>query len=237
MGSSFRLPPDCPEWDSKAMDTAISAVGSSAPGPDGIPYECYSLVPMTAAILKEVAAGIYAKGLQADIPGDFNYSCLFCLPKKSDYIHPVYGEVYKCESTRPLSVVDTSNRLLALAFKICLHDYLESWISKAQQGFLNGRSMYRNILEMDYLSKIYSFREEKAALILFDFKAAFPSVCQEYVWLTLEALGLPPEWIQVIRVFYKDNRQFIGRVKKFSFQATRGIRQGRPLSRCGPPAT
>ena len=81
---------------------------------------------MATTILKVVSAEIYPKGLLADIPGDFNHSSLFCLPKKMDYIHPLYGEVYKCESTRPLSVVDTSNRFLALAFKICLNDYLES---------------------------------------------------------------------------------------------------------------
>ena len=162
------------------MAIAIAAVGSSAPRPDGIPHECYSRVPMATAILKEVAAEIYTKGLQADILAAFNCSTLLCLPKKMDYLHPVYGEVYKCESTRPLS---------ALAFRICLHDYLETWISKAQQGLLNGRAMFRNMLEMDYLSKIYSIREEKAAMILFDFKAAFHSVCQEYVWLSLDALG------------------------------------------------
>ena len=83
---------------------------------------------------------------------------------------------------------------------------------------------------MDYLSKIYSFREEKAAMILFDFKAAFPSVCQEYVWLTLEALGLPPEWIQVIQVFNKDNRQFLGRYKKNLIPGEQGYSSRLPPS-------
>jgi hypothetical protein len=51
---------------------------------------------------------------------------------------------------------------------------------------------------MHYLSKLYAFQEKEAALILFDFKAAFPSVSQEFLWMALEAISLPPAWIQVL---------------------------------------
>ena len=61
--------------------------------------------------------------------------------------------------------------------------------------------MFKNILEMDYLSKLYAFQEKEAALILFDFLAAFPSVSQEFLWMALEAISLPPAWIQVFKVF------------------------------------
>jgi hypothetical protein len=41
IGESLPLPPDCPEWNEDAMDIATKSAGSSAPGPDGIPYEAY----------------------------------------------------------------------------------------------------------------------------------------------------------------------------------------------------
>ena len=41
IGESLPLPPDCPEWNEDAMGITIKRVGSSAPGPDGIPYEAY----------------------------------------------------------------------------------------------------------------------------------------------------------------------------------------------------
>ena len=41
IGESLPLPPNCPEWNEDAMDIAIKSAGSSAPGPDGIPYEAY----------------------------------------------------------------------------------------------------------------------------------------------------------------------------------------------------
>ena len=116
MGDSLHLPPFSPPWNPDSVDIALSASGSFAPGPDGIPYEAYTRCFISSQILKEAANEIYTKGLLADIPHEFNHSNLFFLPKKAEYTHPVYGEVFTCENTRPLSVVDTSNRLLALAF-------------------------------------------------------------------------------------------------------------------------
>eukprot|EP00969_Alexandrium_andersonii_P100785 4445849-Alexandrium_andersonii.AAC.1 len=60
------------------------------------------------------------------------------LPKKASGSVPSLGDYYLPENTRPLSIVGTDNRILASAVKFCLHDYLEKWVSQAQQGFLNG---------------------------------------------------------------------------------------------------
>eukprot|EP00969_Alexandrium_andersonii_P365976 15467413-Alexandrium_andersonii.AAC.1 len=38
------------------------------------------------------------------------------------------------------------NRILASAAKFCLRSYLERWVSKAQQGFLNRRPANYNVL-------------------------------------------------------------------------------------------
>ena len=116
MRDSLHLPPVSPPWSPDSVDIALSASGSSAPGPDGIPYEAYNRCLSSSRILNEAAKEIYTKGLLADIPRGFNHSNLFFHPKKAKCTRPVYGEVFTCENTRPLSVVDTSNRLLALAF-------------------------------------------------------------------------------------------------------------------------
>eukprot|EP00969_Alexandrium_andersonii_P144294 6381431-Alexandrium_andersonii.AAC.1 len=75
-----------------------------------------------------------------------------------------------------LSIVGTDNRILASATKFCLHDFLEKWVSRAQQGFLNGRSMHHNILQAECAMQRYSLQHPRAVAIFFDFKAAFPSV-------------------------------------------------------------
>eukprot|EP00969_Alexandrium_andersonii_P123719 5467271-Alexandrium_andersonii.AAC.1 len=60
------------------------------------------------------------------------------LPKKASGMVPNLGDYYLLENARPLSIVGTDNRIPASAIKFCLHDFLEHWVSKAQQGFLNG---------------------------------------------------------------------------------------------------
>eukprot|EP00400_MALV-I_sp_L67-5_P000289 gene289-782_t len=108
---------------------------------------------------------------------------------------------------------------MASTVKLTLHDFLEEWISSAQQGFLNGRPMMRNIYEMDYLSKLYTMQEHRPALIFFDFKAAFPSVDHQFMWHILQKIGLGDPWIRMIKLFYHDN-----------LHAKVGIWQGCPLS-------
>ena len=124
------------------------------------------------------------------IPSTFNYSRLVCIPKKPAGTDPQLGEYYTADAAMPLSVVDTSNRLLALAGKIALEEWVGSWVSRAQQGFLIGRSMFENILSIDYCAKLFSLEQDYGAVVLFGFKAAFPSLSHDFRWQALQQLGV-----------------------------------------------
>ena len=137
-----------PQWNPEAVLTAVKYAGHSAPGPDGIPYSAYSCSPLAQAILQEAATYVVQHDTADRIPDDFNHSRLICLPKKPAGTTPEGEEYCTPDCTRPLSIVNTDNRLIAAAVKINLHDHLEAWISAAQQGFLNGRSMNLNILQV-----------------------------------------------------------------------------------------
>ena len=127
-------------------------------------------------------------------------------------------------------MVGTDNRLLASSGKFMLHDALDTWISSAQKGFLTGRRMNSNILEMDTCSKLYTLQQDEPALVFFDFKAAFPSVSHHFLWHALGGLGIPPKWVALIKLFYRSNLHIVGRDRVHSFLAAVGIRQGCPLS-------
>ena len=60
------------------------------------------------------------------------------------------------------------------------------------RGFLTGRPMHDNILEMDYHAQMSSLEHPFPILILFDFNAAFTLVQHEFMWKVLEALNTPP---------------------------------------------
>ena len=110
---------------------------------------------------------------------------------------------------------------------------VKDWVSGLQRGFLPGRSMLANIVDIDFHSMTISLKHSRGAVILFDFAAAFPSLSQEYMWHLLAHIGLPREILLAIQRLYMNNLHFIKvRSSIFtSFSATSGVRQGCPPSR------
>ncbi len=49
----------------------------------------------------------------------FNESILCCVPKKPKAVDPVNGPIYDASCTRPLTLVNTDNRIIASAARIC----------------------------------------------------------------------------------------------------------------------
>ncbi|MFM7980212.1 MAG: hypothetical protein ACKPKO_12930, partial [Candidatus Fonsibacter sp.] len=78
---------------------------------------------------------------------------------------------------------------------------MEPLISPNQRGFLRGRQMVSNILDMDMHSILTSHNHDRGAVILFDFDAAFPSISHYYLMSMLEDLGLPKK-LQVVQALY-----------------------------------
>ncbi len=118
-------------------------------------------------------------------PYDFNMANMCCLPKKPGQNLACGAAVYTCEQTRPLSLVNTDNRLPAGAYRLAVEPILAPTVSAAQRGFLRGRSMNANILDMELLSLSDALRQPRAAMIFYDFKAASPSVNHQYIWADL----------------------------------------------------
>ena len=77
-----------------------------------------------------------------------------------------------------------------------------------------------------------SLKEQYGGIILFDFKAAFPSLDHDYLFRCLEYLGVPSSALNVLRALYDQVRcalQFRGSSYE-DFLMTAGVRQGCPLS-------
>ncbi len=83
-----------------------------------------------------------------------------------------------------------------------------NFIHASQRGFLRGRNMLRNIVDIDFAAQTVSIKHRRAAILLFDVKAAFPSLSHDFLWETLAAL--PGEFIRALQMFYID--------KNISFQ-------------------
>ena len=122
--------------------------------------------------------------------GDYNLATMVFLPKKPSG-RTGEQEFYDPAATRPLSIVNSDNRIAASAMRLAWEPVLEKVISPAQQGFLRGRSILKNVLDIDEELRHSALDGEAAACILFDFKAAFPSVAHEFIMEVLRGRGGP----------------------------------------------
>ena len=153
------------------------------------------------------------------------------LPKKaSGEVNGV--EYYLPADTRPLSIVNTDNRVLASAVRLAIEPALDAVVSEAQQGFLPGRSLIKNVLDIDEAMRNFALAEGRPAAIFYDFKAAFPSISQSFLLNTLKHLGIPEHVICFIKSLYHRNSCVlsVGGSTFKGFDIGAGIRQGCPLS-------
>ena len=175
------------------------------PGPDGVPALAFkalgdlavdvlfnAFVVLSGAHAVELLTSAY-EGLSGEQAYAFNASILCLLPKKPTGCDETLGTYFHSGDTRPLNVTNMDNRLLASAARLAWEPILERWVSKTQRGFLKGRVMLHNVLDIDWAAMTVSMKAEHGALILFDFKAAFPSVSHPFLKssLVLSTLVFP----------------------------------------------
>ena len=190
----------------------------------------------TAKLLETEAAGEAMCAAYADeVDGgghEYNLGNLVCLGKKPAGNDPVEGDFFTPEGTRPLAIVNCDNRIVASAARIRWEELLTNWVGMEQQGFLKGRSILKNLIDVDTESMSVSLKSQNGAMILFDFKAAFPSISQEYMLRVLSRIGVPECARQVVTWLYDDDKCLLSLRGALHprFAMTAGVRQGCPLS-------
>ena len=139
------------------------------------------------------------------------------------------------ESTRPLGLKNTDNKIITSAVNNCLKHGIARDACHLQRGFLPGRHFTDNIVELDAFSRTYAMDSSLTypVLALFDFGSAFPSLIHAWMFTVLEAVGLPQGAFNVVVAVYHFVSA-IGRVagssSRFLFYILSGIIQGCPLA-------
>ena len=223
---------------------AIKNSNNSSPGPDAIPFGAWrAMGDVGVEILWNVyeisedarAEEIFNSAYQDEAEvghHNFNLSTLVCLPKDPTGEDPQVGTYFAPKATRPLSIVNCDNRLIASAMRIRWENQFKGFIRERQQGFLKNRSMIRNLLEVDTAMLCSALTHENSATIFLDFEAAFPSITQEYTFEALSSCGVPEQAMNSFKFFYRQSRCRIA-VKGQTyngFDPEAGVRQGCPLS-------
>ena len=80
---------------------------------------------------------------------------------------------------------------MANAVRLRVEPLLDTLVSPMQRGFLPGRSLIHNVVEVDTAMRMVSLTAEAPGALFFDFAAAFPSLAHDYLHAVLAHLGLP----------------------------------------------
>ena len=177
-----------------------------------------AFIPLEEAILKALARG-------TPPPVGYNDGTLFLLPKKGSHV---------AADTRPISVTNTDNRLLAATVTGAVMELVSSRLDPAQQGFLKGRNYDSHIIDLnhDFYSAVESEDGRNYFALFMDTAKAFDSVDHDFVLLALERLGLPPWFCNVVQglLHLPKVRLWFNGLTATTIDIRRGVKQGCPLS-------
>ncbi len=136
------------------------------------------------------------------------------------------------DNWRPITLLCTDYKLLALVCANRLNSGLTKVISECQSAFIKGRNIhFHSRLILDMLD--YSHLIDKENLILFlDFYKAFDSLEHCFIVKALKCMGLGDKCCNIIKMFYTDITSTVSLGSEItpSFKMSRGIRQGCPIS-------
>lgn len=203
----------------KAIDTMKN--GKTA-GPDGLPIDIFKAFKEK---IVHPLINMYEESLESGIlPPSLRKALITLIPKP--------GKPHdKCESYRPVSLINTDAKILAKVLALRLETHLPLIIHNDQNGFVKNRQAFHNIRRV--LNIIHEKKDAKDTCVLsLDAEKAFDRVEWPYLFDVLCRFGCGPKFCQWIRILYCEPSAEVitNNLISKSFGLSRGTRQGCPLS-------
>lgn len=200
---------------------ALEHTNNSTAGPDGISFAAWRAAP-------ELAGPVLFSAFQALCSGQppplgFNLGLLFLLPKKHTGL---------ISDTRPLSVTNTDNRILAATVARKIMPAVLDLVDPAQKGFLNGRQGSDHVLDINTFFFEGVEKKLERLLFLLDTAKAFDSIDHPWIHYILKRVGFPKWLRRFVKAILKNVRvtPFFGKHTNIWIDIERGVKQGCPLS-------
>jgi hypothetical protein len=193
-----------------------------APGPDGFTarfyQHCWGIVKsdLTKMIRKSQASN--------KIGGSTNSAFLALIPKEKG--------ATSFNRFRPISLCNTSYKILTKVIANRLKTILPLIVPENQGGFIKGRQIADNIILVQEALHSSIRRKDKGMIIKLDLANAFDRVNHNFLFEVMRKFGFDHSFVNWVRACVGSPwiaPMVNGRVTNF-FQASRGLRQGCPLS-------
>ena len=200
---------------------AILESKDSSAGPDGIPFIVYrNLIDIAAPVLLEVALHI-ADGNAP--PKGFNLGLLHLLPKKHTGL---------VQDTRPITVNNTDNRILAVVLVDCIEPAVQALIGQEQLLFLKKRHMTDHVRDVNRFYYSSLSKKHQMFILFLDTKKAFDSIHHDFLLAVLKQLGFPAWFSFSIEalLFEAAVSPILANDSSLLIPIRRGVKQGCPLS-------
>eukprot|EP00253_Pinus_taeda_P007380 PITA_07380 len=211
-----------PVTEEEIIKTIWSMDSDKAPGPDGFTIHFYKVCwDIIKNDLQKMVRGFMSK---AKVGGSTNSTYLALIPKDSN------PETFA--RFRPISLCNASYKILAKLLANRMKPMLPRIISSAQGGFVKGRHILDNVIQVQETIHSSKQRKEKGMIIKLDMANAFDRVNRAFLSKVLLSFGFSMQFVNLLKACM--NNPWIaplinGRPANF-FKAKRGIRQGCPLS-------
>ena len=147
------------------------------------------------------------------------------LPKKDK--NPLF-----VSSWRPITLLNVDYKILTKLFAKCLAKFLPKLIHNDQKGFIAGRSIHDNLLDIQALLTTCDNLNTEGMLVLLDIQKAFDSIGWSFIKSVLITFDFPDEFIRWFDIFYAGKVLHIinnGHISE-AIHPTRGVAQGCGIS-------
>lgn len=145
---------------------------------------------------------------------------------------PKHDNAIKVTDFRPISLLNTSIKIITKILANRLQTLMPKMIRKNQYGFIKARPIQDCLAwSLEYLHLCHKSRREIVILKL-DFEKAFDKVEHELMIQNMQAKGFPERWIMWMKMIFNSGTSaaLLNGIPRKVFQCRRGVRKGDPLS-------
>ena len=133
----------CLQWVLSFITFAsiVTDCKKSPPGPDGIPYRAWASSLRAQIILYSAYVNWICTGY---CPKMFNIALVWLLPKSDPH-----DGIFNATDTRPLTGANADAKMFAMMLASCFNTKLDYWPNVLQRGFIRGRSLIQNVIDVE----------------------------------------------------------------------------------------